>query len=84
MLETGIGRAVNIALSTLPNFKLPGDVSASSRYWAEDITDPEIKITPRGTILVGNSAGTGYVPKTNLIEKLTVRKDVLRNRAATV
>jgi o-succinylbenzoate synthase len=84
MLETGIGRAVNIALSTLPNFKLPGDVSASSRYWAEDITDPEIEITPRGTILVGNSAGTGYVPKTNLIEKLTVRKDVLRNRAATV
>ena len=84
MLETGIGRAQNIALSTLPNFKLPGDVSASSRYWAEDITDPEIEVTPRGTITVGNSPGTGYVPKKNLIEKLTVRKEVLRSRAATV
>jgi O-succinylbenzoate synthase len=84
MLETGIGRAHNIALSTLPNFKLPGDVSASQRYWVEDITDPEIEVTPRGTILVGNSAGTGYVPKKNLIEKLTVRKEVLRSRAATV
>ena len=84
MLETGIGRALNIALSTLANFKLPGDVSASKRYWEEDITDPEIEVTPRGTIIVRNSAGTGYVPKKNLIEKLTVRKDVLRSRAATV
>jgi len=84
MLETGIGRAQNIALSTLANFQLPGDVSASKRYWAEDITDPEIEVTPRGTIIVGNSAGTGYVPKNNLIEKLTVRKEVLRSRAATV
>jgi O-succinylbenzoate synthase len=84
MLETGIGRAHNVALSTLPNFKLPGDVSASKRYWEEDITDPEIEVTPRGTIMVGNSAGTGYVPKKNLIEKLTVRKEVLRSRAATI
>jgi len=84
MLETGIGRAQNIALSTLANFQLPGDVSASKRYWAEDITDPEIEVTPRGTITVGNSPGTGYVPKKNLIEKLTVRKEVLRSRAATV
>lgn len=84
MLETGIGRAQNIALSTLANFKLPGDVSASSRYWAEDITDPEIEVTPRGTILVGNSAGTGYVPKKKLIDKLTVRKEVLRSNAVTV
>jgi o-succinylbenzoate synthase len=84
MLETGIGRAVNIALSTLANFQLPGDVSASKRYWEEDITDPEIEVTPRGTITVGNSPGTGYLPKKNLIEKLTVRKEVLRSRAATV
>jgi O-succinylbenzoate synthase len=84
MLETGIGRAVNIALSTLPNFRLPGDVSASQRYWADDITDPEIAVTLRGTIVVGNSPGTGYAPKKNLIEKLTVRREVLRNRAATV
>ena len=84
MLETGIGRAHNIALSTLPNFRLPGDVSASKRYWEEDITDPEIEVTPRGTIMVGNSAGTGYVPKKNLIEKLTVRKEVIRSRSAAV
>jgi o-succinylbenzoate synthase len=84
MLETGIGRAHNVALSTLPNFKLPGDVSASKRYWEEDITDPEIEVMPRGTIKVGNSAGTGYVPKKTLIDKLTVRKEVLRSRAATV
>lgn len=84
MLETGIGRAVNIALSTLPNFRLPGDVSASKRYWEEDITDPEIEVTPRGTIMVGNSAGTGYVPKKNLIERLTVRKQILRSRTTTV
>jgi len=84
MLETGIGRAHNIALSTLPNFKLPGDVSASKRYWTEEITDPEIEVTPRGTILVGNSAGTGYVPKKKLIDKLTVRKEILRGDAATV
>jgi len=84
MLETGIGRSHNIALSTLPDFKLPGDVSASKRYWTEEITDPEIEVTPRGTILVGNSAGTGYVPKKKLIDKLTVRKEILRGDAATV
>ena len=84
MLETGIGRSHNIALSTLPNFKLPGDVSASKRYWTEEITDPEIEVTPRGTILVGNSAGTGFVPKKKLIDKLTVRKEILRGDAATV
>jgi o-succinylbenzoate synthase len=84
MLETGIGRAVNVALSTLPNFRLPGDVSASERYWAEDITDPGIEVTPRGTIMVGNSPGTGYTPKKDLIERLTVKKEVLCSRAATV
>ena len=84
MLETGVGRAHNIALSTLPNFQLPGDVSASQRYWREDIVEPEIEVTPRGTIVVGKSAGTGYTPKKDLIEKLTVRKEIVRNSAATV
>jgi O-succinylbenzoate synthase len=84
MLETGIGRAHNIALSTLPNFQLPGDVSASQRYWMEDIVEPEIEVTKRGTIAVGKSAGTGYTPKKDLIEKLTVRKEVLRSRTAAV
>lgn len=84
MLETGIGRAHNIALSTLPNFRLPGDVSASKRYWDEDIVDPEITVTSNGTIAAGNAPGTGYVPKKDLIEKLTLRKEVVRSRAATV
>jgi o-succinylbenzoate synthase len=83
MLETGIGRAHNVALSTLSNFRLPGDVSASKRYWAEDIVDPEIEVTPRGTIEVKDAPGTGYKTKGALIEKLTVRKETIRNRAAT-
>jgi O-succinylbenzoate synthase len=84
MLETGIGRAQNIALSTLPNFRLPGDVSASKRYWEEDIVEPEIEVTPRGTIAPNDSPGTGYEIKMDLIERLTVRKEIIRRRAATV
>jgi O-succinylbenzoate synthase len=83
MLETGIGRAHNVALSTLPNFRLPGDVSASKRYWAEDIVEPEIEVSPQGTIAVSNEAGRGYEVKKDLIEKLTVRKEILRRGAAT-
>jgi O-succinylbenzoate synthase len=78
MLETGIGRAHNVALSTLPNFRLPGDVSASRRYWAEDIVQPEIEVTPRGTIPVRDVAGTGYEVKSELIQKLTVRTETIR------
>lgn len=84
MLETGIGRAHNIALSTLPNFRLPGDVSASKRYWAEDIVEPEIVVTPQGTIQIKDVPGTGYALKNHLIEKLTVRKETIRNRAVSV
>lgn len=83
MLETGIGRAHNIALSTLPNFRLPGDVSASSRYWEEDIVEPEIEVTRRGTIPVSGAVGTGYTPKLKLIDKLTVRKETIRTNAAS-
>jgi O-succinylbenzoate synthase len=77
MLETGIGRAHNIAMSTLPNFRLPGDVSASKRYWADDIIDPPVEVSPQGTIRVPLSPGIGYEPRLDLIEKLTVRKEVL-------
>jgi o-succinylbenzoate synthase len=78
MLETGIGRAHNIALSTLANFSLPGDVSASKRYWTEDIIDPEVEVSPQGMIAISDKPGTGYSVKTDLIEKLTVRKASLR------
>ena len=78
MLETGIGRAHNIALSTLENFRLPGDVSASKRYWKEDIIDPEVEVSAQGMIAIRDQPGTGYRVKQDLIEKLTVRKETLR------
>jgi len=73
MLESGIGRAHNIAMSTLPNFTLPGDVSASQRYWNEDIIEPEVEVTSRGTILVPTTTGLGYAVKRKLVDQLTVR-----------
>ena len=77
MLESGIGRAHNIALSTLPNFSLPGDVSASRRYWEADLIDPEVEVTPQGTIHVPKGPGIGYTPRRPRIEQLTVRKETL-------
>src|SRR6202050_2178619 len=77
MLESGIGRAHNIAMSTLPNFTLPGDVSASRRYWTEDIIEPEVEVTPQGTIVVPNAPGIGYTPRLDRIESLTKRREVL-------
>ncbi len=77
MLESGIGRAHNIALSTLEGFSLPGDVAASRRYWEEDIIAPEVEVTPQGTIRVPAGPGIGYEPRLDCIEKLTVRREVL-------
>jgi O-succinylbenzoate synthase len=77
MLESGVGRAHNIAMSTLPNFTLPGDVSASRRYWTEDIIEPEVEVTSRGTIKVPTAPGIGYAPRLDRIESLTKRKEVL-------
>jgi O-succinylbenzoate synthase len=82
MLESGIGRSHNVALSTLPNFSLPGDVSASKRYWKEDIVEPEISVSQNGTIKVSNQAGRGYEVKTDLIDRLTVRKKTIRQAVA--
>jgi len=78
MLEAGVGRSHNIALSTLENFRLPGDVSASSRYWAEDIIEPEVTVTTEGEIAVPQYAGRGYEVRTDLIDRLTVRKEEIR------
>jgi len=75
MLESGIGRAHNIALSALPGFTLPGDVSASKRYWAEDIIEPEVTVTPEGTIRVPETPGLGFAPRLDRIEQLTVRRE---------
>ena len=78
MLESGIGRAHNIALSTLENFRLPGDVSASARYWAEDIIEPDVTVTAEGEILISDAPGRGYEVRTDLIKHLTVRKEEIR------
>ena len=77
MLESGIGRAHNVALSTLPNFVLPGDVSASKRYWKRDIIEPAIEVTPRGTIEVSDEPGFGYQIDRDYLESLVVRREVL-------
>jgi o-succinylbenzoate synthase len=74
MLESGIGRAHNIAMSTLSGFTLPGDVSASSRYWTADIIEPAVTVTPQGTIEVPSEAGIGFAVNLERIESLTVRR----------
>ena len=77
MLESGIGRAHNIALSSLQNFSLPGDVAASRRYWHEDIIDPEVTVSPQGSIRIPTGAGIGFEPRRDRIDSLTVRKERL-------
>ncbi len=74
MLESGIGRAHNIAISTLKGYTMPGDVSASKRYWHEDIIEPAVEVSENGTIIAPEKAGIGFEIKENLIEKLTARK----------
>ena len=81
MLETGIGRAHNIALSSLENFSLPGDVSASARYWAEDIIEPEVTVNATGEIKVPRGVGCGFTVRRERIEALTVRRQTLRAAA---
>ncbi len=75
MLESGIGRAHNVALSTLPNFLLPGDVSASCRYWQRDIIHPAVEVTSRGTIAIRDEPGFGYELDHDYIRHITVREE---------
>ncbi len=75
MLESGIGRAHNIAMSGLPGFLLPGDVSASQRYWDEDIIEPEVEVSAGGTIRVPETPGLGYAIRRKKVEELTVRQN---------
>jgi o-succinylbenzoate synthase len=81
MLESGIGRAHNIAASTLPGFALPGDVSASNRYWDEDIIEPEVKVSPNGTIRVPAAPGIGYQVRRDRVEALTVRSQTFSTKS---
>ena len=78
MLESGVGRAHNVALSTLPNFVLPGDVSASKRYWTRDITSPPVEVSSAGTIHVSEASGFGYEIDHDYLRHVTVRQETLR------
>jgi O-succinylbenzoate synthase len=74
MLESGIGRAYNVALASLPNFRIPGDISPSSRYWARDIVQPEWTMAPNGTMRVPfGTRGLGVQVDTDFVEQITVR-----------
>jgi len=77
MLESGIGRAHNIAMATLAGFTLPGDVSASGRYWEEDIIEPPVTVSSRGTIAAPDKPGIGFEINIKRIEQLTLRKEVI-------
>jgi O-succinylbenzoate synthase len=77
MLESGIGRAHNIALATLPNFTLPGDVSASKRYWARDIIKPPVEVTSHGTIAVRDHPGFGYELDREFLDAVTIRRELI-------
>jgi O-succinylbenzoate synthase len=78
MLESGIGRSHNIALSSLENFSLPGDVSASARYWRDDIIEPEVTVSSEGEIVLSDKPGRGYEVRKEVIDRLTVRKETIR------
>jgi o-succinylbenzoate synthase len=80
MLECGVGRAHNVAASSLPGYSLPGDVSASKRYWVEDVIEPEVEVSPQGTIRVPDTPGLGYHVRRELIERWTLEKETWRAR----
>ena len=82
MLESGIGRAHNIAMSTLAGFTLPGDVSASARYWANDIIEPAVTVSSRGTIQVPTAPGLGFAVNLERIESLTVRRATIKGNSS--
>ena len=84
MIESGIGRAHNIAMSTHAGFVWPGDVSASQRYWEEDIIDPEVQVTPQGSIRVPQTPGLGYQIREHRIDQLTVKRESYSTRFVEV
>jgi O-succinylbenzoate synthase len=77
MLECGVGRAHNIAMATLPNFTLPGDISASRRYWQRDVIDPWVDVSPRGTIAITDQPGFGFHLDLDFLASVRVRQETL-------
>jgi O-succinylbenzoate synthase len=77
MLESGIGRAANVALASLPNFTLPGDTSASSRYYAQDVTEPFV--LENGTLKVPEGPGLGVAPLPDVLNEITTSIKTIAN-----
>ncbi len=77
LLESGVGRAHNIALASLPNFTLPGDISASERYYREDVIDPPVTVSPQGTIQVPTGPGIGVEVVESKLLRYCVRREVV-------
>jgi O-succinylbenzoate synthase len=81
MLESGVGRAYNVALASLANFNFPGDISPSERYWERDIVIPEWTMNREGKIRVPtDKPGIGVEVDRDRVENLTVRKEVLHKK----
>ena len=80
MLESGIGRAHNLAMASLAGFTLPGDVSASARYWEEDIIESPVTVSARGTIAAPDQPGIGFEVNRKRVDRLTVRSESIRSR----
>ena len=78
MLETGIGRAANVALASLPGFTLPGDISASARYYREDVIDPPFSLNPDSTLSVPRGPGLGVNVRPDVIERYTLNQQTYR------
>lgn len=78
MLESGIGRAHNLHLATLPNFRFPNDISATERYYTEDITEPPFCLTQNGTISVPDGPGIGVTLKEDRIHRALLKKEGFR------
>jgi O-succinylbenzoate synthase len=75
MLETGIGRASNLALASLPGFTLPGDISATDRYYEVDVASPRFELNSDGTIDVPNGVGLGVIVDRTALERFTIRTE---------
>jgi O-succinylbenzoate synthase len=78
MLETGIGRASNLALASLPGFTLPGDISASARYYKEDVVDPPFVLNPDSTVSVPTGPGLGVNVRPEVIDRYKLAEETYR------
>ena len=82
MFETGIGRALNVAVASLPGFTLPGDISASAKYFAEDIVESPFVLNGDSTLTVPTAPGLGIVVDARRLEKFTVSTETFTAHAA--